>query len=471
MSAGLGPAAIEALVRDARPAVYWSDRTFAPEVGETLSGNHRADLVIVGGGFTGMWAALQAIEEQPGRSIHLVEAEKVGHGASSRNGGFCEASLTHGLLNGLSHWPNEIAALNRMGSENLAGLLADIERHGIDAAVEVTGTMNVATQPWQVEDITEYAETLREHGEEAELLDASETRAEVDSPTYLAGVVEPHGTAIIDPAKLLWALRATVERLGVVVHENSRVTSIEASESSLMVRTGSGAVTANRVLVATNAWAEPEKQIRNYVIPIYDHVLMTEPLSSEQMATIGWGARRGLSDFANQFHYYRLTEDDRILWGGYDANYYKGNGIGPEYEQRIDSHITIAGHFYETFPQLEGLGLSHRWAGPIGTTSKFTAAFGTKHDGRLAWVAGYTGLGVGASRWGARVGLDLLDGRNSERTQLAMVRRKPVPFPPEPLRNVVIQFTRSQIAKADANHGTPGPWLKLLERFGIGFDS
>lgn len=471
MSASVDQAAVDAAVRDAKPAVYWSDRSFAPDLGESLTGAHEADLVIVGGGFTGLWAALQAIEESPGRSVHVVEAERIGHGASSRNGGFCEASLTHGLLNGLSHWPNEIAALSRMGNENLAGLLADIDRLEIDAAVEVTGTMNVATQPWQVDDIGEYAETLRAHGEDAELLDAAATRAEVDSPTYLAGVIEPSGTAIIDPAKLVWGLRATVERLGVVVHENSRVTSIDPNESSLTVRTAAGAITAERVLVATNAWAEPEKQIRNYVIPIYDHVLMTEPLSSTQMAAIGWGARRGLSDFANQFHYYRLTEDNRILWGGYDANYYKGNGMGPEFEHRIDSHITIASHFFETFPQLEGLGFSHRWAGPIGTTSKFTAAFGTKYEGRLSWVAGYTGLGVGASRWGARVGLDLVDGRMSERTQLTMVRRKPLPFPPEPLRNVVIQFTRSQIAKADANEGKPGLWLSLLERFGIGFDS
>lgn len=462
---------LNALVEDAKPAVYWSDRTFAPEVGDFLAGTHEADLVIVGGGFTGLWAALQAIEEQPDRSIHIVEAERIGHGASSRNGGFCEASLTHGLLNGLSHWPNEIAALTRMGDENLAGLLADVERHGIDAAVEVTGTMNVATEPWQVDDVGEYVDTLRKHGEEAELLDIAATRAELNSPTYLAGVVEPHGCAIIDPAKLVWGLREAVQKLGVVVHENSRVTSIDPTGSSLTVRASSGSIKANKVLVATNAWAEPEKQIRNYVIPIYDHVLMTEPLSTEQMASIGWTARRGVSDWANQFHYYRLTEDNRILWGGYDANYYKGNGMGPEYEQRTASHVTIAGHFFDTFPQLDGLGFSHRWAGPIGTTSKFTAAFGTKHDGRLTWVAGYTGLGVGASRWGARVGLDLVDGRSTERTQLTMVRRKPIPFPPEPIRNAVIQFTRGQIAKADANDGEPGPWLNLLEKFGIGFDS
>ena len=459
------------LVEEAKPAVYWSDRSFAPSVNETLTGNHTADLVIVGGGFTGLWAALQAIEEQPGRQIHILEAERVGHGASSRNGGFCEASLTHGLLNGLSHWPKEIQTLNRMGDENLAGLLDDIERHDIDAAAEEVGVMQVAIEPWQVDDLAEYAQTAQQHGHEVRLLNESETRAELHSPTFLSGVVEPHGTAMIDPAKLLWGLRSAVEALGVTISEQTRVTSVDESAASLVVRSELGSVTAGKVLVATNAWAEPERQIRNYVIPIYDHVLMTEPLSSQQMKSIGWSARRGLSDWANQFHYYRLTEDNRILWGGYDANYYKGNGMGPEYEQRIESHVKIAGHFFETFPQLEGLGFSHRWAGPIGTTSKFTAAFGRNYDDRLAWVAGYTGLGVGASRWGARVALDLVDGHDTERTNLEMVRRKPLPFPPEPLRNLVIQFTRGQIARADENDGEPGLWLRLLDKFGIGFDS
>lgn len=458
-------------VGDAKPAVYWSDRPFAPPAGDPLTGHHTADLVIIGAGFTGLWAALQAIEEQPGRTIHVIEAETVGHGASSRNGGFCEASLTHGLLNGLSHWPKEAATLQRMGQENLDGLLADLDRHHIDAAVEATGTMSVATETWQVEDLAEYAQTVQDNGHRIDLLTAEETRDELNSPTYLSGAVEPDGGAIVDPAKLVWGLRQTVAELGVRISENSRATGIDEAGPSLVVRTANGSVTAPRVLVATNAWAEPEPRIRRWVIPIYDHVLMTEPLTAEQMSAIGWSARRGVSDWANQFHYYRLTEDNRILWGGYDANYYPGNGMGPEFEQRIESHVTIADHFFTTFPQLEDLNFSHRWAGPIGTTSRFTAAFGRRHEDRLVWVAGYTGLGVGASRWGARVGLDLIDRRTTERTQLAMVRRKPVPFPPEPMRNAVIQFTRRQIARADANQGRPGPWLRLLEAFGVGFDS
>jgi glycine/D-amino acid oxidase-like deaminating enzyme len=198
---------------------------------------------------------------------------------------------------------------------------------------------------------------------------------------------------------------------------------------------------------------------------------MTEPLADVQLAEIGWSAREGVSDAGNQFHYYRLTEDNRILWGGYDAIYHFGNKVDAILEQRDASHEMLAEHFFETFPQLEDLRFSHRWAGPIGTTSRFTATWGTVHGGRLAWVAGYTGLGVGASRFGARVALDLVDGLETERTSLSMVRRASFPFPPEPLRWAGVEMTRRAIARADRRQGRRGPWLALLDRFGIGFDS
>ena len=302
-------------------------------------------------------------------------------------------------------------------------------------------------------------------------LDTNGVRTELNSETFVSGLWDRNGTAMVDPARLVWGLRRACLDLGVRIHEHSPVRGTEREGQRVVVTTEAGVVSSPKVIVATNAWAEPERAIRRYVVPIYDHVLMTEPLNSDQMALIGWGSRQGVSDSGNQFHYYRLTEDNRILWGGFDANYHRGNGMGPSYELRKESHTLIAGHFFHTFPQLEGLRFSHRWAGPIGTTSKFTAAFGSGHGGDLVWVAGYTGLGVGASRWGARTALDLVDEVESERTELAMVRKKPMPFPPEPFRNPVIQFTRRQIAKADRNQGKQGPWLRLLSKLGVGFDS
>lgn len=459
------------LIDDAKPAVFWSDRPDRPEALPALTGLVNADLTIIGGGFSGLWAALLARTQNPGREIVVVEAQTCGFGASSRNGGFCDASLTHGFLNGLSHWPDEIGVLERMGAENLDELIATCHSHQIDAGIERTGSLSVATEEWQAEELREYHELAASHGIVLDRLDADGVRAELNSDTFVSGLWDREGTAMVDPARLVWGLRRACLDLGVRIHEHSPVRGTERQGQRIMVTTEAGVVSSPKVLVATNAWAQPERAIRRYVVPIYDHVLMTEPLTSDQMALIGWRNRQGVSDSGNQFHYYRLTEDNRILWGGFDANYHRGNGMGPSYELRKESHTLIAGHFFHTFPQLEGLRFSHRWAGPIGTTSKFTAAFGTGHGGDLVWVAGYTGLGVGASRWGARTALDLVDDLESERTQLAMVRKKPMPFPPEPFRNPVIQFTRGQIAKADQNQGKQGPWLRFLSKLGVGFDS
>ena len=459
-----------ALISSAKPAVFWSDRPDAPQPCPALQGPINADLCIIGAGFTGLWAALQALEENPGRHVVLLEAENVAFGASSRNGGLCEASLTHGFFNGLNHWADESSTLERMGTENLSAIIDTAQRHGIDADIHRTDQVSFALADWQVNDLAESANIYTEHDVPHSLLTADEARGVANSPTYLGALVDHDSLALVDPARLAWGLRDAVLKLGASLYEQSRVTSITDAGSTLLVSTNDGRVSADRVVVATNAWAEPLRQIRRYVVPVYDHVLMTEPLSDHQMAEIGWSNRQALTDAANQFHYYRLTSDNRILWGGYDANYYYGNGMGPAYERRPSSHELIAEHFFQTFPQLEGLGFSHRWAGPIGTTSKFTAAFGQGYGKKLAWVAGYAGLGVGASRFGAGVALDLVDGLETERTQLEMVRKKPVPFPPEPLRNIVIQATRRAIARSDQT-GRPGLLLRVLARFGVGFNS
>ena len=200
-------------------------------------------------------------------------------------------------------------------------------------------------------------------------------------------------------------------------------------------------------------------------------MLVTEPLTPAHRDAIGWRRRQGLSDGANQFHYYRLTPDDRILWGGYDAVYRYGGRVHPRHDERDATFARLSQHFFTTFPQLEGVRFTHRWGGAIDTCSRFAVFFGTAFGGRVAYATGYTGLGVGASRWGARVALDLLDARRSEAVRLEFVRRKPMPFPPEPLRWAVIQATRAGLAAADRRGGRRGAWLRLLDRLGLGFDS
>jgi glycine/D-amino acid oxidase-like deaminating enzyme len=455
----------------AKPAVFWSDRDDAPALTPALDSNITADLTVIGGGFTGLWAAIQALEEEPNLRVVVVEGERCGFGASSRNGGFCDGSLTHGLNNGLTHWPDDAETLIRMGRDNLDDIEASIDRYQIMADFRRAGEVGVATAPWHLDSLEESLEAHRSIGDDVELLDADEMQARVHSPTYLGGLIRHNDTALVDPARLCWGMRAAAEKLGAAVHEQSPATAITHDRQGLKVATPGGTIRSERVLMATNAYPGPVRRPRRYVIPVYDHVLMTEPLSTEQLASIGWKEREGIGDVSNQFHYYRLSEDDRILWGGYDATYHFNNGLDPHHDQSDHTHGMLAEHFFDTFPQLEGLRFTHRWGGPIGTTTQFTATWGTAHDGRFTWVAGYTGLGVGASRFGARVALDLAFGQATERTELEMVRKKPFPFPPEPLRWAGVEMTRTAIRRADRRQGKRGLWLSLLDRFGVGFDS
>ena len=430
----------------------------------------RCDLAIVGGGFTGLWAALHAA---PDEEVVLLEGDRCGWGASGRNGGFAEASLTHGLENGLSRWPEEIEELERIGAENFAAMRETLRERGIDAAWEEPGVIDVATRPHEVPWLAEGAEAARRHGEEVTLLDGDAVRAEVDSPTYLGGVWTHSGGALVDPARLAWGLREAALADGVRLHEHTQVTRLRRDGDGVLLETDTGRVRARRVLLATNAYRPLIRTIRRYVVPVYDYVLVTEPLSPEQRRAIGWERRQGISDSGNRFHYYRLTPgpEPRILWGGYEAIYHFRNGMRPELEDHAPTFELLASNFAATFPQLDGIRFTHRWAGAIDTCSRFCVTFGTALGGRVAYAVGYTGLGVVASRFGARAALDLLHQRDTELTRLQMVRSRPIPFPPEPLRYAAIQLTRNALVRADERGGKRGPWLRVLDRIGAGFDS
>jgi glycine/D-amino acid oxidase-like deaminating enzyme len=229
-------------------------------------------------------------------------------------------------------------------------------------------------------------------------------------------------------------------------------------------------VQARRVILATNA--KPLlRRLRLYTVPVYDYALATEPLSDEQLASVGWANRQGVGDSGNLFHYYRLTRENRIVWGGYDAIYPYASRMQRKHEQRPATFAALSRHFFETFPQLAGLRFTHRWGGVIDTCTRFCAFYGVVMDKRVAYAAGFTGLGVGSSRFAADVMLDLLGRRETERTELQMVRRKPPPFPPEPLRYAGIELTRRSLARADARQGKRNLWLTAMDRLGLGFDS
>ena len=457
---------------DAQPVAFWLDDPAKPAALPALTGDEHCDLLVVGGGYSGLWTALLAKERDPGRDVVLIEGHEVGWAASGRNGGFCAASLTHGLGNGLARWPGELARLEELGDRNLDAIEEAVARHGIDCDFERTGEIDVATEPYQVAELAEMHEEAQRHGFDGlELLDADAVRAEVNSPTFLGGLWDRRGVAMLNPAKLAWGLKEACRGLGVRIYENTRGLELAASGAGMAVRTPYGRVFARRVALGTNVFPSLVKRVRAYTVPVYDYALMTEPLSERQRAEIGWEGRQGLGDVANQFHYFRITADHRILWGGYDAIYPYGGKVSAELDHRPETYLKLAGHFFRCFPQLEGLRFSHAWGGAIDTCSRFSAFFGTAHGGKVAYAAGYTGLGVGATRFGADVMLDLLSGERTERTELEMVRSKPMPFPPEPVAWAGIGLTKWALARADAQGGRRNVWLRAMDRMGLGFDS
>ena len=389
----------DSLFADAAPRPFWWDANAAPEPCPPVAGDVVCDLAIVGGGFTGLWAALIAKERDPGREIVVLEAEHVAFGASGRNGGFAEHSLTHGLRNGLARFSeDELRELERVGAEKFAAIGATLARHGIDARFEAQRRALDRDRAHQVAEIDEEVELIRRFGGDAELLDAAATRAEVDSP-----LVARRRLA----SRLRWRprsggarLRAAARgaRLGVRICERSPVSALRtrAPASCWSARAGACARA-----VRCSARAPTRRSCARCAaasLPVYDYVLVTEPLSAAQRAAIGWANRQGLDRRRQPVPL--LPPDRRRSHPLRAATTRSTTAATASARARRSATTTfgmLAEHFFATFPQLEGIRFTHRWGGAIDTCSRFCAFYGTAHGGRVAYAVGYTGLGVGAT--------------------------------------------------------------------------
>jgi glycine/D-amino acid oxidase-like deaminating enzyme len=458
-------------IQDACHTPFWLDDPRRPEPLPPLTGAPSADLLVIGAGFTGLWTALLAKEDNPSRDVILLEGDEIASGASGRNGGFMDASITHGIQNGLTRWPEEFPALLALGMKNLDEIEETIKRLDIKCDYLRRGEVNLASEAHQVEELKEEIEIAKRFNIEYEYYEGQQVHQIVKSPLFVAGLNLPRCCALVNPAQLAWGLRKECLHLGVEIHELSRVTKLEERDDCVVAHTPAGKVEAARVALATNAYPPLLKRLRFYVVPVYDYALVTEPLTACQRESIGWPGRQGIGDASRLFHYSRITEDGCILWGGYDAVYHWNDGFGSHLEVDTAAFARLAEHFFQAFPQLEGLRFTHAWGGAIDTCSRYSPFWGTVHQGRTAYALGYTGLGVGASRFGARVLLDILDQKLTERTRLEMVRTRPTPFPPEPFRSIGINLTRRSMGWSDRNQGRDNLWLKTMDWLGLGFDS
>lgn len=453
---------LERSLEGASRVPFWQDNSDRPAQRPSLSADVSTDLLIVGGGYCGLWAAVQAKERNPERDVLLLESQQIGWAASGRNGGFLEASLTHGEANGSLHFADELATIERLAEENFQEFEQTLERHNIDAEFEKTGVLSVATEPHQVEEM---------RSGPGALLESEGLERFARSPLYRAGKFQTKGAALVHPAKLAWGLASTAEKLGVRIYEGSPVTSVKRVGNRVVASTPQATVLARSAILATNGFPSLLRRLHLSTVPIYDYALMTEPLSEAQLDDIGWVGRHGITDSGREFHYYRKSRDNRILFGGYDAVYHRGGKVRPEQDHRHETYLRLADHFFLTFPQLAGLRFTHTWGGMIDMSTRLCAHHGVAAGGRIAYSAGYTGLGVGATRFGAAVMLDLIDGLKTERAQLRMSRTLPIPVPPEPIAYPLIQTMRKAVAKSDQNGGKDGFLLKAASLFGVGFDS
>jgi glycine/D-amino acid oxidase-like deaminating enzyme len=450
-------------------APYWNDTVEPQPECSPLQADTACDLAIVGGGFTGLWTALEARRRQPDSRIIVVDSGHCGNAASGRNGGFCAPSISHGVGNALSRWPAEAEALVRFGRANLDDFEADLAEFGMAVEFERKGKVTVAEKPWQIKGLETKAEIYRRFGIECDLLAGDALRERFNSPVYSAGLYEPN-YALLNPGKMVAELRRVAISKAIDIHEDTGVTELRNEQTGVELVTPGGVIRAAKAILATNAAPPLLRRLRSAAIPIFDYAIVTRPLDSGELASIGWTDRHCIADSGNQFHYVRKTADNRILWGGYDAIYHYGSRRDPSLLEQSDSFARLASNFSRALPSLADVSVTHAWGGIIDTSARTTFFTGTAHSGRVAYAMGFTGQGVSASRFAALAMLDLLEGRETERTKLAMLRRPPFPFPPEPFRWLGIRMAQHGLAREDET-GRRSVYNKILDAFGVGFDS
>ncbi|MEH0164764.1 NAD(P)/FAD-dependent oxidoreductase [Paucibacter sp. JuS9] len=461
-----GPVGLAAAFEHTRLMPFWLDTPDAPAPTPPLLESTEADLLVVGGGFTGLWAAIQAKELMPELDVVLIDAGRVAHGASGRAGGIVSTSIMHGLPNAQRVFPQDIERLEALGQANLDGFEAALARYGIDADVEWGGEMTVAVDDAHLATLRADFELHRRYGHRVELLNRAQTAEHIRSPLFAGALWSRQRSGTVHPAKLAWGLRRAAISLGVRLSENTPLTAIHERGDRVEVLTPNGAITARRVLFGTGTAKVGVPDMNRRVLTVRDHVLATEPLTPEQLSRLGWARRQGIYDTRTQLNYFRLTKQNNIIFGGLVSYHYGGQGE-PAVDGNKETYHRLAAAFYRTFPQLADLRFSHAWGGPIDYCSRGSVFAKPYLGGKAVFVAGYTGFGIGASRFGALMGLNMLFDRASPERQLDIARLSPSWIPPEPLRWLGARITFHAFDGADAEGGWKRAWIRGIKALGF----
>ena len=421
---------------------------------------------------TGLWTAIFLKELEPDLSVAILEQETSGYGASGRNAGILGETVDHSHELAAAHFgAAEARELARLGRENLDELALFLAAHRIDAELTRSGQLVMALAPAHVAQLKASVAFARDLGiEDWHFLSADEARAQVHSSLYLGALLMPK-SGVLHPIKLLDGLRNEAIRRGVRLFEHTPVVGLAFSRAGVTTRTPAGTMTSEKAVLATNAYTHLLwPGLLNRFLPLYDYILVSEPLTPSQREAIGWSQDFGVTDARTFFNYYRLTSDGRLLWGTSEAVYYRGNRVDRSCDHSTVHYDSLRASLRRHFPQLSDLRFTYAWGGPICSTTRLTPFFGSAAGGRLCYGLGYTGHGLGSTRLAGRILAHLTLGRESPLLELSMVKRRPLPYPPEPLRAPAVNLVTRALRRVDAG-GRPGVLLRVLEKLGVGFSS
>lgn len=380
------------------------------EINTPLKGSHKADVVIVGGGYTGLASAYHIRQKFPDLKIVLLEGACCGYGASGRNGGFC---ISTDLIRESAHESPEMRESHwKVSTYGLRFIKKMIAEHNLECDLQETGMLGVALNEKQVKDLKEYQEHLAVYGLESTFLEGEALEVEIKSPVFLAGLNIPYG-AILNPAKLAREMKRIVEECGVEVRERTVVTRITPGKTNL-VDTELGEIRAPVLVLATNAYSHKLGFFKDRAFPICVFQIATEPLSNSQWASIGWGNRQGLYDMRSKFSYLVPTADGRIVMGGSDVRFYDRDGTSSGNDKTVTS--VIKKDFYRFFPSLEDVKIEYAWGGTTTYTLNRIPSVGVMGEHSNIYYGVGLSEGVPTTQTFGRIIADLMAGDSNEYT-------------------------------------------------------
>jgi glycine/D-amino acid oxidase-like deaminating enzyme len=414
---------------------FWYAGTGIPLPREPLPGDAEADVVIVGGGFTGLWTAYYLKQAVPFLRITVLEARFCGYGASGRNGGWLYNGIAGRDRYAKLHGHDAAVALQQAMNSTVAEVVRVAAAEGIDADIKQGGVLEVAYSPAQLARLRAYHEREAAFGEKDRLLlGAAESARRIRAAGTVGASWTPHG-ARIQPVKLLQGLAAAVERLGVTVHESTAVTEIRPKHAV----TPYGTVRAPYVLRCTEGFTASVKGQRRTWLPMNSSMIVTEPLPQELWDTIGWEGGETLGDMAHAYMYAQRTADGRIALGGRGVPYRFGSRTDNDGRTSERTVAALREVLVRLFPATAGVAVEHAWSGVLGVPRDWCASVQLDRTTGLGWAGGYVGSGVATSNLAARTLRDLVQqdsgqGHGTELTALPWVGHRVRRWEPEPLR-------------------------------------